>query len=462
MENLGQCIRAWMTAQEMDVAELTERLGFKSKTSVYRLLNGQSNDQSCQQFCAWVMPSLSGEWRSRFARAMLVERVGPDRYTLLEALYRQLFEADQAESALQTAHLPAHLSDRGDLTLLGCPWDAAFDLADTLLARHPENRVTQYMTERELLENPRLIAHLMRHMTAQRYQAVLVEERAVQREGVTWNTAFHIAPERAHMMLACGEKRSWHGISAGAWHGLARTLEALPQTPLYRYDDLKSGSDFIDFTEKCFQLEHNRRALVLKPTPGMQMLPADAGKSAFSDFLMQTWEPISTVQDTLVYIYEKRARNFYQRKKATGMMLSLEAMERFVETGLLADHFFAMRPYTPEERRRSLLALREFSHRREVSLRFREGPAWPVSVEAYDGGGVLLYPSGANYNGERTDYRELFLPGQAVCDLFFQLGREMAAFTAEAPNPEQVFEGLLRAIQQQKEEGATLLPFTNC
>ena len=39
METLSQCLDAWMNEEELTVAQLTEQLGFKSKTSVFRLLH---------------------------------------------------------------------------------------------------------------------------------------------------------------------------------------------------------------------------------------------------------------------------------------------------------------------------------------------------------------------------------------------------------------------------------------
>ena len=74
METLSQCLNAWMEAEDLTVARLTERLGFKSKTSVFRLLHGQSSYRACSQLCTLLSPGLDAAWRERFDRALRVEK----------------------------------------------------------------------------------------------------------------------------------------------------------------------------------------------------------------------------------------------------------------------------------------------------------------------------------------------------------------------------------------------------
>ncbi len=88
-----------------------------------------------------------------------------------------------------------------------------------------------------------------------------------------------------------------------------------------------------------------------------------------------------------------------------------------------------------------LPAPRRFSPKPGVYLSFRDGPAWPVSAEAYHGVGALFYPSAASYNSDQEAYRELFLPGQAFYDLTEGLMRRMAP-DAEMPDAGAAFDRL--------------------
>lgn len=49
LELMKDCLASWIQFQGLSVAQLTEMLGFKSKTSVFRLLQGKSNEQSIKK-----------------------------------------------------------------------------------------------------------------------------------------------------------------------------------------------------------------------------------------------------------------------------------------------------------------------------------------------------------------------------------------------------------------------------
>ncbi|MBO4925348.1 MAG: hypothetical protein J5472_02605 [Clostridia bacterium] len=443
MEAMSQCLRAWMKAEETSAAALAERLGYRSKTTVLRLLHGKSSADSCRQLYEKLRPGLSLDWQVRFERALRVERTGPARYAVLEALERRLFRPGEEESLpLSAWPLPPFVT-RGQILLLGRCGKQSWAEGWLSLAGIG---VTQYLTENELLTVPSVLPFLIGHMTELRYQAVLV--RGDGPDALPWNTAFFMADGRAYLLYWDGEKASWLGLPGGA-DSLRRLLSGLEKaglTPLYRFDQLKNGSDYIRFTEKAYQMERNRAALILKPTPGMQMMPAEAVKQSFEDYLARNLEPVSAARETLIRTYEQRVGNFYGRARPTRLILSFRAMEEFARTGVMADQFFACRPFTAAERMQILQALRRFSQKPGVSLLFRDGPAWPVSAEAYHGVGALFYPSAASYNSDQETYRELFLPGQAFYDLTEGLMRGMAP-DAEMPDAGAAFDALTAACR---------------
>ena len=70
IELLSQCLAAWMEQEGVSVAGLTEMVGYKSKTSVFRLLKGQCNEQTREAFVDLLAPRLDGEWTARFRKAL--------------------------------------------------------------------------------------------------------------------------------------------------------------------------------------------------------------------------------------------------------------------------------------------------------------------------------------------------------------------------------------------------------
>lgn len=450
-ETLGECIYAWMRAEDVTVSRLAERLGYKSKTSLFRLLHGKSNYQSCVQFCELMAPQLDEWWKRRFRRALLTEKIGKNRHALLDAMNRRLFDEGDEESAPSRMGPSAPFAG-GTVAVLGCTGSGAYGLIDELLASSDCLRVIHYFTHRDLFDSPGLLPGLISHVISLRYSAVLLDETAFRNVSVPWNIALWTDQREACVMLMNNEAYSWQPLLGGAAQAqsIIGALNALPRTALYRYDHLQTGKDYIKFTEQSYRMEYNRKTLIFKPNPGMQMLPANIVEHSFIDFLTEYLEPVSAARDTLIYIFEKRVKNFYSRTKPTYLALSLESMLRLARDGVSDDQFFACRPFTEAERIGIIRALQSFSQKENVFVSFLDQKSWPVSVEAYDGIGVLFYPSASNYNTSSSAYRELFLPGKEYSDLLFQFAGEYGFFgDGSLKRSEDVYRKLLSAVMQQ-------------
>ncbi|MBQ9437084.1 MAG: hypothetical protein IJU50_02010 [Lachnospiraceae bacterium] len=439
-----------MEANELTVAQLSKKLGFKSKTSLFRLLHGQSNEYSRDRFYHAIENELDEEWRARFRLALLTERIGAQRHALLQALDHCLFA--KGEKAPSFIWLPQESG--GTILILGCPWASVFSLADHWLAESTDTRVIHYFTRKELLASDELLPGLIGHIGALRYQAVLLDAEEAKPLPLTWNIVLHTVNQETQALLISENSGAWEHLNNGdAWlRALNSQLAQLPQTPLYRFDQLKSSSDYKVFTQQSYQMEYNRKTLIIKPTPGMQMMPADVVESTFIDYLIQNMEPVAMARESLIYTFEKRVKNFYACRKPRFLLLSVDAMLRFARTGLMDDQFFAFRPYTKGERVKVFKALQEFSRRAGVAFRFRAGDGWSVSAEVYEGFGALFYPSATNYNTTLGDYRELLLPGPEFADLLFQYAGELLFANPPEESVDDTFARFIREAEREEEK----------
>ncbi len=452
VETLSECIYAWMRAEDVTASQLAERLGYKSKTSLFRLLHDKSNYQSCVHFCDLISPSLDECWKGRFRRALLTQKIGKSRHALLEAMNRRLFDGDAAEPDPSPISGSVPFS-RGTVTVLGCTLAGADRFIDALLAETDQLRVIHYFTRRDLFDSPALLPGLIARVVSMNYSALLLDEAVLYGANVPWNIALWTDENDANILLMNDEECSWQPLPGGAIQArhIIRSLDALPGTALYRYDHLQTGKEYIEFTEQNYRMEYNRKALIIKPNPGMQMLPADIVEHSFIDFLTETLEPVSAARDTLIYIFEKRVKNFHSRTKPTYLALSLDSMLRFARDGVLDDQFFACRPFTEAERIKIIHALQSFSQKENVFVSFLDQKIWPVSAEAYDGPGVLFYPSASNYNTSSRFYRELFLPGKEYSDFMFQFAGEYGLFDdRNLKSSDDIYKKMLRTAMRQK------------
>ena len=424
MELFSQCLHAWMAENNISTAAVTKLLDYKSKTSVLRALRGESNYAAYHHMFVLLAPSLNPAWQERFRAALTVERIGAPKAAMFEALGQQLFGDDAAEAAPALPLPPGP----GRLMILGFPHPGLFGMLDRFFALYPDAAADHWVTPQGIQLRPRLLAGLIGHIPSLRYQAKLVPMDLVQSSALVWNVALYLpaAGDGAWGLAGGIDPPGWHRLDdpSDIAQTLTRQLAALPTTPLYRFDELKSGADYTRFIEDAYRIERGRTAVIVKPTPGLQMLPSRAVESAFRDYLAANTEPVAAMQEKLISVSEKRMRNFYHRSKPTLLCFSSQAMAEFARTGTLSDQFFALRPYTAQERIMCLEALRAFAAREDVRLYLRDGPAWPVSFEAYGGSGVLLYPSRTSYNSLYSAYRELFLPGETFSTLFQQFTEE--------------------------------------
>ena len=62
-------------------------------------------------------------------------------------------------------------------------------------------------------------------------------------------------------------------------------------------------------------------------------------------------EPDAPLMQKLISVHDARYRNLLHKKEPTYFVLSRPAMQSFAQTGRLSDHLFAMRAFTPQERR---------------------------------------------------------------------------------------------------------------
>lgn len=396
LELMKDCLASWIQFQGLSVAQLTEMLGFKSKTSVFRLLQGKSNEQSIKNLYQMLSPQLDEEWQDRFKRALRVEKYGLKRYELFIAIQESIFE----ETAPAT---PSEVGWPKNDTILICghPWDGFFPILDTLLSRN--NQIIHYIMRNDAYLHPKLLSGLITHIPALNYQAILVDKYAV----APWNCAYTDSGKiyLNGKWLDTGEK----GIVTGS---------KLEGVSLYNYEGLHRSAEYVDFVKSALELEKGVATVAMRPTPGLQMIPAEIEYRAFADYLSDNLEPISAFSSSLRIILEKRIRNFYNRKRPTTLILSKKAMDQFLREGTLTDQFFAMRPFTMEERVEILRTLERFSKKKDVQIAVYDRDVWKYSFEAYENRGVLVYSSKSNYNSDLTAYRELFMPGNEAFELF--------------------------------------------
>lgn len=450
METFGQCVYAWMQAQDLSVPELMGITGYKSKTSLYRVLQGQCNYSACVRFYDKLFHRLDSAWQDRMQASLRAEKIGLQRTALYEAIHRTLFQTPVNVSGERT--FPPQSLSGGTVFLFGASGEAGYTLAESLIAADPQVQIRHYITKEEILSSPSLLAGLIGRIRQLQYQAVLLDEKELRERMLTWNAAIY-CPEGTD-----GGALMLFGQGNSEWQSLERisdpeeTLRHYKQTPLYRFDQLMNPSDYIELVQTAYQMERGRESIIVKPTPGIQMIPPDIVENAFDDFISKHFVSVSVARESLYLIQRKRIDNFFHNKTATQLFLSKAALAAFARTGMLMDQFFAIRRFTREERIRILKSLAAFAQESRHTVGIMEKQAPDLSIEIYHGKGALLYPSDTHYHAEQDGYRELFLPGNDLEDLFAGYVRDILQPETGADQADKLFNRLIHMVQNEQKD----------
>ena len=424
-ELLSQCLTEWMTEKDVSVAELAGMAGYKSKTSVFRLLKEQCNEQTMASFVDSLTPHLDETWVARFRKALRVEKYGLQKYQMFEAMMDCIRNRQEPHSANTSALMP---TEGKNILILGHPYKGTASIIRRMLREG--YHIINYVDRKAIHTIPGLLQSLVVNTDNPSYEAMMVEEKP----SGAWNV----------MVTDAGElflNGAWYSVSGGK--GLFSSLRPEKATPLYRFADLHKGDEYIDFMEKAYWLESGGAVVIAKQTPGLQMIPEDIVLSASPDYLSDQTDPISAALGSLRLILRKRIDSFYQREKPVVMVFEQKSMMEFMRTGVTTDHFYACRPYTPEERLRILRVLVDFSKQNNVTLLIAERNPWHFSMEAYENRGLLIYPGYTKYNTQIENYRELFLPGQEFFTFFSDLTDEMVLTDKNKHMTEQWLESII-------------------
>lgn len=416
-ELVSGCLSAWMAEKDISVAELAGMVGYKSKTSVFRLLKDQCNEQTMVSFVELLSPRLDEKWEKRFRKALRVEKYGLRKYQMFESMVECISNAWQPTAAVRPLTMP---SGGRDILVLGHPWEQTDELIDRML--QGGCRVTHYIDKEAIYSFPGLLQKLIMRIECPSYEAVMAEEKPAG--------AWHLMVTDAGELFLNGK---WYPVPDG--RELFSSIRPENGVPLYRFSELERGNDYINFMEKAYYLESGGSAVIAKQTPGIQMIPEDIVLDALTDYLSDQTEPISAAVGSLRLILRKRIDNFYQRKKPVVIVFDQTAMEEFIRTGVTTDHFYACRPYTPEERFRILRELLAFSRQENVKILAAKEKPWRYSMEGYENRGLLFYPAYTKYNTEMENYRELYLPGQEFFTFFSEMTEELV-LNGENAGPE--------------------------
>jgi len=448
-QDFGQCLGQLLREKRVSASELARMMAFKSRNSIFRILDGESGHGTRQAFFLRLKeenPLGLGEAElAQLEEALEMSRVGAVAYRSNMAMRELLTGRDEetaqmriigpdGEDGLEVFRRTLD-AQRIEIEIFGCCERRILSaMRRQLSARKAEGgvRVTHfiYTGQEELVRaisaiQPLLYADfytayciepgMFSKLREQMYRSNTVFVRRQDERGRWFERPFVLADEE--LFVALDEKPVQERDA----------LRAMLCTDMQRMSKLKTVfdmdgelPDYVAYTDMCRRLEQGRVICTVKldmPFPYIDteiLIPC-----ALESFMAAGMEreEAERIVGELGAVHERRFQNIYSKHKKTSTILSLEFMERFARTGRQTDHFFALRPYTPAERVRILAHMKAQAEQNPCFQLYFFKPGFEpplMEITLYEGAGTMMAKPFTDYN-LAGDHAEAMTTNEEFC-----------------------------------------------
>ena len=447
-------------ARGITMGELARRLGYASRTSLFRLTREDA------------APGAFASFRKRLEERLCLS---PEEQALLaETGERMLWREDYGASREMARLLSGETPACGDFRL-------------TVLPEGRDVRFQEYFTEGGapvvVLFNgwrarivPQLL-HLLRARGARvrHYVRIPGDGETLIRAAssilpLAFQPGYECLAETADVQMGLigadlmhvtrpfgnGEKRDMvifdapdhgfvlNGDGAEAYFRIRRPSRRLMRRVTHTFSGKATAEAYAERLSACAELEECGDIRRIKPDICLEWIPPALQERAlldgdFGDRLRRNPEAMERV----MAVVRRRWRAAFSARRNVTLMRA-GALWNFVRTGRTGDQFFGMRAYTRRERAeilRGILSAAEGPGGFEIRFA-REETGEPVHAALYEGRGLMLLPAGTDYN-LKSGYSDVLLVHEEVRRMFAEY-YERALLTRLALSREES----IRALQE--------------
>lgn len=451
----GQRLRKIMQHNHLTVNDLCRKMGYRSPTQFNRILNDEVSPALITKFHHQFM--LIFDWLispaeiKALSASLQLSCLGEDSYLTRRAMHHMLFERPLVRAQSIPVQLFPETSGASftfdglmreaaqykqiELIIIGSSYDPLFPLFSQLSSLFAPGQLTirHYFV---MEENPsRLIAQIAAlepFLNTSAYHGVYCTEtepdaasflqcnavaiaRGVRKDGSTGTTTF--LPPQKGGVAACKMKDdtlfSFIAHQLSLYQDQLRPIKSVYAQP-------KTVQSLLTLCQRDLFLEQNRENCFLRLDLCFHALPTEIVLKAVDSGARLGLSLEDPLMQELIRVHSERYNNLLHKAEPTYIIMSPVAMKAFAETGHISDHLFAMRDFTPQERKAILLPLLDALRANDnlhVHL-FRDETVEPVSCFcAYADVGLQISANHTAYNVAQ-DHGEVFVGLPALAQTF--------------------------------------------
>lgn len=464
---MREFIKNFIQLRNLSLNDFSKRLCYKSKTSLMRMMDENVREQSVYRFQRELKRafSLSAQEEAALREAVQMKLYGEEKMaafremdalmlgTMEESEENQTILAEDVQSgAWEPLFQKYETATELQIIIVNCGYMPVYRELTRLLKC--DVRIKHYCCiDRNDARTIHMLRMTMPVLHQQGYELFLCDSLGeTQPNGMALSDVMVCTYRRADgvrcedMIVCDGENHAWRETSAGEpmhFFQLLGLHQDIYVPVKKQYENGFALEDYIGYSEYFASLEQDRAILKIKPDIGIEYIKPQILKNA----ILQTAEIEPKALETFEQIYNRRYRNAYDKRRHTHMLIKWSAMRQFALTGKTSDHFWGLRPFTPEERIEILMEMQENArHNHFFHLYFlkNDSAMQELEIDCYGERGMMIAPAHTNYSFPKG-HNEVMLPYRHLIDLFKEFFfKELLPKQAQPENSSvEILEGLL-------------------
>ena len=412
-------VRAIMRKRDLTLLTLCDMLGYRSPTSLTRIMQGSANRESLLKFAgrlrACVGLALTREENSALDDLIELHDIGDQDYVAMVAMRRMIRgEAIVPDKTLMLqwqdgtkrsffAHYST-LKVRSMLILNSESVPLFHDLA-LMLTKKPFP-VEHYMfAGNHPLHTVQCLHAAMPVMYSEPYQSYsysIVRDPAMTTRGIITSDALFCEYEDTEGQIV-HEMTIFVASDLGLAQKITRGSELMrfvlpPRDELCPIRVSVPDYDILQYNVFCLDLERNCGVYRIKTDIGIEQIPVPILKRAVAEHAPAD---VVAVLDLLAGQFERRQENILTKRAPQYHIMKRRAMWQFIQTGRMSDHLWCCRSFTMQERLEILTFIRdELMQKADFHLHFLkdDDALRDDEITLYEGKGLSIIKPGTDYN----------------------------------------------------------------
>ncbi len=451
----GDLLYEFIQCKELSLTDVSKQLGYKSKTSLARILRNEANEESNTQCLErlYARRLISGEEKTALQKSIEIARMGAKRYEAWQAvealIYGRRFGnrfdfGEQALKTLKQALSPKSL-EKLQVLVLNCCWPELFEALFSRLPHGAPTAIEHYFSiGQDVAHTMRSIASLATGIGKSlraKFQSHAFESTGEPLAGLLTNNMMLVKAVRngktTEQILFFEPLLGFRSVhltpGQGFYDSLVKMLEGealARQRATADYSSMREAEDLIRLSELHESLEWKRNMYIIEPDLCIHCVSPDIILRAVDMKKIAPLNPANAqIEPMMLRFYQSHARrykNIFENKCAKHFVLSKEHVRGFAMTGMLSVHMYVLRAFTIKERLQILKnCLWHLEHDAFFNIYFwNDGEEIPVSGFACNDPNNIQVFIGQTRQDPEPTIDEIFLEDGAMADLFRDYIRE--------------------------------------